>query len=85
MGEKNLFIHDYLGRTHEMSPLCVLDFFVNEHEQRKGYGKRLFDYMLHMQQTQPAHLAIDKPSEKSICTLLLQYIHPSIHLSSGID
>ena len=73
VGEKNLFIHDYLGRTHEMFPLCVLDFFVSETEQRKGYGKRLFDFMLRMQNTIPEHLAIDKPSEKSIRFLRKHY------------
>jgi alpha-tubulin N-acetyltransferase 1 len=73
VGEKNLFIHDYLGRTHEMSPLCVLDFFVSETEQRKGYGKQLFDCMLRMQNVLPEHLAIDKPSEKSIRFLRKHY------------
>ena len=73
IGEKKLFIHDYMGRTHEMSPLCVLDFYVHDKEQRKGYGKRLFDYMIQMENVNPAHLAIDKPSEKSIKFLKKHY------------
>lgn len=39
VGEKNLFVYDAQGRNHEMKPTCVLDFFVNEKIQRRGYGK----------------------------------------------
>lgn len=56
-----------------MAPLCVLDFFVPDNVQRKGYGKRIFDHMLSMENIQPAHLAIDKPSEKSIRFLNKHY------------
>ena len=31
---------------HEVSPLCVLDFYVHESKQRCGYGKALFEAML---------------------------------------
>ena len=30
----------------EVSPLCVLDFYVHESKQRCGYGKALFEAML---------------------------------------
>ncbi|KAG5461667.1 MAG: hypothetical protein BJ554DRAFT_6099, partial [Olpidium bornovanus] len=36
VGRKNLFITDALGRQHELSPMCVLDFYVHEKCQRKG-------------------------------------------------
>jgi alpha-tubulin N-acetyltransferase 1 len=39
MGKKNLFIRDELGNIKEISPLCVLDFYVHESQQRNGYGK----------------------------------------------
>lgn len=56
-----------------MSPLCVLDFYVAEEVQRKGYGKRMFEKMLEMENVNPTHLAIDKPSEKSIRFLRKHY------------
>jgi alpha-tubulin N-acetyltransferase 1 len=39
MGEKKLFLHDAHGRMKEMSPTCVLDFYVHESQQRKGCGR----------------------------------------------
>ena len=38
VGEKNLFVYDIQGQNHEMRPLCVLDFYIHEKQQRKGYG-----------------------------------------------
>ena len=31
------------GRLHEVEPVCILDFYVHESQQRKGYGKVLFE------------------------------------------
>ena len=33
---------------HEVSPLCVLDFYVHESRQRCGHGKLLFEAMLNV-------------------------------------
>lgn len=66
VGEKNLFLHDHRGQTHEIMPLCVLDFYVYDNQQRKGYGLKLFTKMLRMENAQVQHLAIDSPSEKSM-------------------
>jgi alpha-tubulin N-acetyltransferase 1 len=44
IGKKTLFVHDQNGHHHEMLPLCVLDFFTAQ--QRKGYGRKIFDFML---------------------------------------
>jgi alpha-tubulin N-acetyltransferase 1 len=41
VGEKHLFVYDKQGKNHEMIPLCVLDFYVHEKQQRRGYGKIL--------------------------------------------
>ena len=30
----------------EVTPLCVLDFYVNEARQRQGHGYKLFSYMM---------------------------------------
>jgi alpha-tubulin N-acetyltransferase 1 len=46
MGMKTLFVTDELSRQIEINTLCVLDFYVDESLQRRGYGKRLFEYML---------------------------------------
>lgn len=70
VGEKRLFVFDHMGKYHEMSPLCVLDFYVHESQQRRGFGRKLFDYMLASEQVRPEHLAIDSPSEK--CTRFLK-------------
>lgn len=33
-------------RSFQVTPLCVLDFYVHDTLQRQGYGHALFDYML---------------------------------------
>jgi hypothetical protein len=73
VGEKKLFVYDSKGENHEMMPLCVLDFYVSETEQRKGYGKTIFDMMLIMESASPEHLAIDYPTEKSVRFLKKHY------------
>lgn len=45
IGVKKLFYQDGT-QWLELTPLCVLDFYVNELAQRKGIGKLLFDFML---------------------------------------
>jgi alpha-tubulin N-acetyltransferase 1 len=39
IGKKKLFIRDELANIKEISPLCVLDFYVHEDHQRHGHGK----------------------------------------------
>lgn len=64
VGKKKLFIYDELGRIHEMSPLCVLDFYTFEGCQRKGYGKQIYTAMINCEGIEPRKLAYDKPSFK---------------------
>ena len=72
IGSKPLFVMDVHGHQHEVKPLCVLDFYVVEEMQRKGCGKKLFEYMTHDQNVKPQQLAIDRPSAKDrIKTFLL--------------
>jgi hypothetical protein len=73
VGEKKLFCHDNQGNNHEMSPLCVLDFYVHESQQRRGFGRKLFDYMLNSEQAKVEHLAVDSPSEKCVRFLRKHY------------
>ncbi|KAJ3124371.1 Alpha-tubulin N-acetyltransferase 1 [Nowakowskiella sp. JEL0407] len=64
VGAKKLFAVDEVGRHLKILPLCVLDFYVHESCQRKGYGKKLFEHMLKNEDQTPAQLAYDRPSAK---------------------
>jgi alpha-tubulin N-acetyltransferase 1 len=68
VGQKRLFImrHDQML---EMEPLCVLDFYVHESQQRRGAGSQLFEHMLSEERASPQRLAYDRPSHK-----LLQFL-----------
>ena len=46
MGWKNLFIFDTEGSYIKRRCFCCLDFYIHESKQRRGYGKRLYDFML---------------------------------------
>lgn len=73
IGPKRLFVIDQNDKLHESNPLCVLDFYIHESQQRKGYGKELFDAMLKEEKLLPQHLAIDRPSEKFVAFLQKHY------------
>ncbi|EDV27440.1 uncharacterized protein TRIADDRAFT_53139 [Trichoplax adhaerens] len=73
VGKKKLFVVDYTGAQHECLPLCVLDFYVHESQQRTGNGKLLFEYMLKAENVTPSHLAIDRPSFKFLSFLQKHY------------
>lgn len=53
-----------MGKHVEMSPLCVLDFYVHESMQRRGVGLQLFEHMLEKETVQPRKLGYDRPSHK---------------------
>lgn len=47
MGWMKMHLCDKTGLQSEaMDCSCLLDFYIHETRQRKGYGKRLMDYML---------------------------------------
>lgn len=54
------------GDVNEITPLAVLDFYVDSKVQRGGYGRKLFDAMLSYQQAEAYQLAYDRPSVKLI-------------------
>lgn len=67
VGPKRLFVSQ--GEKEglvEISPLCVLDFYVVEGHQRGGYGRQLFDSMLRSEVVEPQRLGYDRPSPKLI-------------------
>ena len=78
VGRKKLFLLDSCGKPNELSPLCVLDFYVTERRQRTGCGKLLFETMLRREGVEPRYLAIDRPSEKLISFLRKHYNLSSI-------
>lgn len=42
VGVKQLYYHDRQGKIQQLSPLCLLDFYVDSSVQRLGVGKQLF-------------------------------------------
>ncbi|XP_073389633.1 uncharacterized protein [Physcomitrium patens] len=64
VGRKNLFIWRNGVQLVEMSPLCVLDFYVHESCQRQGLGHKLFEFMLEQENKRPCQLGYDRPSSK---------------------
>ena len=73
VGVKKLFIRRRNGQLVEMEPLCVLDFYIHEKEQRSGFGRVLFEFMLQQESIQPSRLAIDRPSPKFLGFLKKHY------------
>ncbi|XP_014369672.2 alpha-tubulin N-acetyltransferase-like [Papilio machaon] len=73
IGEKKLFLYDRQGKLMISTPMCVLDFFVLDNRQRRGFGKKLFEYMLQDQKLKPYELAIDGPSPKMLEFLKKHY------------
>ena len=64
VGKKHLFIYDEIGKINEMTPLCVLDFYVYEKCQRAGYGKIIYSEMIEREKIEPRKLGYDRPSIK---------------------
>lgn len=72
-GEKSLYVFDRDGQHYQVSPPCVLDFYIHESRQRSGFGKQLFEHMLRKEQIQPVKIAIDRPSDKFLGFLNKHY------------
>jgi len=73
-GPKRLFVVQ--GQNQglvEINPLCVLDFYVHESMQRRGFGRELFDHVLKDLNIPAVKLAIDRPSEKFVNFLAKYY------------
>jgi alpha-tubulin N-acetyltransferase 1 len=72
-GYRKLFYSDEVGRISEITPLCLLDFYVHETLQRSGHGKELYTKMLQVSGVQPNKIAIDRPSPKLISFMRKHY------------
>merc|ERR1711871_599640 len=65
VGKKSLYVRKSVNSEYqEISPLCVLDFYVHESKQRSGVGKQLFEFMLQQERASPSRLGYDRPSAK---------------------
>lgn len=74
VGSRKLFIRNANGQIKEITPLCVLDFYVHESVQRGGHGKSIFEDMLQRENgVHPAKIAYDRPSSKLIGFLSKHY------------
>lgn len=74
VGKRQLFLRrrsdsDYI----QLSPLCVLDFYVCENLQRSGEGKALFEHMRLHEGVDAASLGYDRPSPKFLGFLRKHY------------
>ena len=72
-GKKKLFIYHDSPVLYEIEPVCILDFYVHESYQRKGYGKKLFEHVLKHERVKPENLAYDRPSPKFLAFLSKHY------------
>jgi len=73
VGKKKLFFLNYDSQQVEVTPLCVLDFYVSEACQRQGYGLKLFNFMLQAEKVLPEHIAVDRPSPKMLAFYKKQF------------
>ena len=73
VGTKKLYVRDRYYNYHNVSPLCVIDFYVHESCQRNGIGKQLFDYMVNFERKYPEELAYENPSNQLINFLQKHY------------
>ncbi|XP_025198677.1 alpha-tubulin N-acetyltransferase 1-like isoform X2 [Melanaphis sacchari] len=80
MGWKKLFLYDKQASRSEAKVYCLLDFYIHERRQRKGYGIRLMECMLQDVGLEAKHLAIDKPTKK-----LLQFMWKHFQLSKLVN
>lgn len=70
VGVRNLFLWDRKGMQHERKTLCLLDFFTSPNCQRKGYGRKMIDFMLLDQHKAMKDIPIDRPS--SLCLAFMK-------------
>lgn len=78
-GVKNLYIRRQNDQYSQVSPICVLDFYVHESFQRTGIGKLLFEAMLDNESKLPHQLGYDRPSSK-LMNFLVKHYHLNGHI-----
>ena len=76
VGTRKLYVRSDLNdsQMRDISPLCILDFYVHESAQRRGHGKNLFEEMLRREGIlHPGRIAYDRPSTKMMAFLAKHY------------
>jgi len=73
IGVKKLFIRNEFASIKEISPMCLLDFYVHENVQRGGHGKALFEKMLQEEGIRPEKMGYDRPSPLLLSFLAKHY------------
>ncbi|XP_018571525.1 alpha-tubulin N-acetyltransferase isoform X2 [Anoplophora glabripennis] len=73
-GNKGLYVFDRDGQHYQVTPPCILDFYIHESRQRTGLGKHLFEHMLQKEEIEPVKMAIDRPSDKLLGFLNKHYL-----------
>ncbi|CEO97896.1 Alpha-tubulin N-acetyltransferase [Plasmodiophora brassicae] len=80
VGSRKLFVYDSKFQLRERTPLCCLDFYVDEASQRCGIGLALFQTMLRSEgDVDAASIAYDRPSPK-----MLSFLAKHFNLTSPI-
>lgn len=65
---------------YEGNFVCLLDFYVHYSFQRRGIGKRLFEFMMENERIEmPYQIAFDNPS-----VALLRFLHKKYNLDDPI-
>ncbi|KAE9532089.1 hypothetical protein AGLY_010291 [Aphis glycines] len=81
MGWKKLCLYNKaVGSCKETMVYCLMDFYIHESRQHKGYGKYLIDYMLRDMHLCAKNLAIEKPTKN-----LLQFMWKHFQLSKLVN
>lgn len=80
VGWKKLYVHDRNGSPNEAMVFCLLDFYISETRQRRGYGIKLMGYVLKDNDIKASRLAIDQPSDN-----LLRFLSKHFNLSKLIN
>jgi alpha-tubulin N-acetyltransferase 1 len=73
VGPRHLFLWDRRGAQHEMTALCLLDFFTVPECQRRGYGRRMIDRMLQDKGLEMRQVPIDRPSGMCLAFMKSQF------------
>ncbi|XP_060873364.1 alpha-tubulin N-acetyltransferase 1-like [Metopolophium dirhodum] len=80
-GWKKLCLYNKaVGSCKETMVYCLMDFYVHESRQHKGYGKYLIDYMLQDMHLRAKNLAIENPTKN-----LLEFMWKHFQLSKLVN
>lgn len=80
MGWKKLYIYNKRGSRTEAMVFCLLDFYISETRQRRGYGIKLMDHMLKDNNIEARQLAVDQPSKQ-----IMQFLSKHFNLSKLVN